>query len=568
MLDGAELPGTYQVISISVIRELNRIPSAIIHLQDGEASSGTFEASNSAFFVPGKKVDIQLGYGSRNDHVFKGIIVRHSIKIRSNGSQLIVECRDEAVKMTSGLKSRYFTDKKDSDIMAELISAYRLQKDVEATIPSLKEVVQYESTDWDFMLCRAEANGQVVMVEDGKIIIAKPSTQAEAVVSVQYGTSLIEFDAEIDARLQSKGIKASSWNATDHEILESSASEPASTNNGNLSPASLADVIGGEVLKIQHGGKLSEPELKAWADSRFVRERLARIRGRARFQGFAGVMPGKIIEISGVGERFEGKMYVSGVHHALSAGNWETDVQIGINPELFSETFSLSTLPAAGLLPAVSGLQIGIVTVLENDPEEEDRIKVRLPLISASDDGIWARLSTLDAGKERGTFFRPEIGDEVIVGFLNDDPRHPVVLGMVHSSFNPAPEPAKDENHRKGYVSREKMKFNFDDETKIITFETPAGNRVVISEEDKCIKLEDQNGNKITMDENGIRIESIKELTLKATTDLKIEGMNMTAKASASFKAEGSASAEISGASTSVKGSGIVVIQGGMVQIN
>jgi len=139
---------------------------------------------------------------------------------------------------------------------------------------------------------------------------------------------------------------------------------------------------------------------------------------------------------------------------------------------------------------------------------------------------------------------------------------------MVHSSFNPAPEPAKDENHRKGYVSREKMKFNFDDETKIITFETPAGNRVVISEEDKCIKLEDQNGNKITMDENGIRIESIKELTLKATTDLKIEGMNMTAKASASFKAEGSASAEISGASTSVKGSGIVVIQGGMVQIN
>jgi len=73
MLDGAELPGTYQVISISVIRELNRIPSAIIHLQDGEASSGTFEASNSAFFVPGKKVDIQLGYGSRNDHVFKGI---------------------------------------------------------------------------------------------------------------------------------------------------------------------------------------------------------------------------------------------------------------------------------------------------------------------------------------------------------------------------------------------------------------------------------------------------------------------------------------------------------------
>ena len=51
-------------------------------------------------------------------------------------------------------------------------------------------------------------------------------------------------------------------------------------------------------------------------------------------------------------------------------------------------------------------------------------------------------LATLDAGKERGTFFRPEIGDEVVVGFLNDDPRHPVILGMCHSSAKPAPEPA------------------------------------------------------------------------------------------------------------------------------
>jgi len=57
-------------------------------------------------------------------------------------------------------------------------------------------------------------------------------------------------------------------------------------------------------------------------------------------------------------------------------------------------------------------------------------------MISTSDDGIWARISTLDAGKQRGTFFRPEIGDEVIVGFLNDDPRYPVVLGMVNSSAN------------------------------------------------------------------------------------------------------------------------------------
>ena len=225
-------------------------------------------------------------------------------------------------------------------------------------------------------------------------------------------------------------------------------------------------------------------------------------------------------------------------------------------------------MPASGLLPAVAGLQIGIVTVLENDPDGEDRIKVRLPMISSSDEGMWARISTLDAGKERGTFFRPEIGDEVIVGFLNDDPRHPVVLGMCHSSAKPAPEPPKDDNHHKGYVSREKMKFTFDDEKKIITLETPGGNKITLSDEDKGIILQDQNGNKITMDDTGIKIESIKDMSFKATGDTKLEGMNMNLKGSAAFKAEGASTAEISGANTTIKGSAATIIQGGMVQIN
>jgi len=568
LLDGVQLPGSYHVLSVIVTRELNRIPVAVLNLRDGEASQSTFEGSNSDLFVPGKEIEIKLGYRSQDDTVFKGIIVRHSIKVRSSGSLLIIECRDKAVKMTSGIKSKYFIDKKDSDIMEELIGTYGLSKDVEATVPSMKEVVQYESTDWDFVLCRAEANGQVVMVEDGKIIVAKPATGGASVVSVKFGTTLLELDAEIDARIQSKGIKASSWNATDQEVIETEAAEPTTTNNGNLSASDLAKVIGGDALEIQHGGKLSSPELQAWADGRLMKERLARIRGRAKFQGFAGVLPGKVIEVNGIGDRFEGKMYVSGVRHAVSEGNWETDVQFGLNPKLFSETYNLRPMPASGLLPAVTGLQTGIVTVLEGDPDGEDRIKVRLPMISTSDDGIWARISTLDAGSERGTFFRPDIDDEVIVGFLNDDPRHPVVLGMVHSSAKPAPEPPKDDNHRKGYVSREKMKFNFDDEKKIITLETPAGNKMMLSEDAKGISFVDQNGNKITMDDSGITIESIKDVIIKAAGDVKIDGINITVKASAAFKAEGTATAELSGANTTVKGSAAAIIQGGMVQIN
>lgn len=568
LADGKQIPGTFNVLSVSIQRELNRIPSATIQLLDGEASKSTFEVSNTDQFVPGKKIEIQLGYRANNDSVFKGIVVAQHIKIRKDASVLFVECRNEAVKMTRGSKSKYHVEKKDSDIMEELIGSYGLKKSVEATLPDLKEVVQFDSTDWDFLLCRAEANGQVIAVGDDTITIAKPSTSGAAAVTAQFGSTILELDVDMDSRVQTKGIKTSSWNATDQEVIESDAKEPATTNNGNLSTDTLADVLGGDPTEIRHGGKISKPELQAWADGQLLKKRLAKIRGRVKFQGFAGVLPGNTIEVKGIGERFEGTMFVSGVRQTVANGNWETDVQFGLNPDAVAETYNLRPLPASGLLPGVSGLQMGIVTALESDPDGEDRIKVRIPIISSSEEGIWARLSTLDAGKQRGTYFRPEINDEVVVGFLGDDPRYPVVLGMCHSSAKPAPEAAKDANDLKGYVSREKMKFTFDDAKKIIVLETPGGNKATLSDDAKGIVLEDQNGNKITMDDNGIKIESSKDLVLKASKDITADGANITIKAQTAFKAEGTSTAEVSGASTTVKGSATTTIKGGVVQIN
>ncbi len=89
-----------------------------------------------------------------------------------------------------------------------------------------------------------------------------------------------------------------------------------------------------------------------------------------------------------------------------------------------------------------------------------------------------------------------------------------------------------------------------------------------LSEEDKGVVIEDQNGNKITLDDKGIKIESVKELTLKAAQDIKIEGMNIDMTAQTAFKAAGNGSAEVSSASTTIKGSATTVIQGGIVQIN
>jgi uncharacterized protein involved in type VI secretion and phage assembly len=184
-----------------------------------------------------------------------------------------------------------------------------------------------------------------------------------------------------------------------------------------------------------------------------------------------------------------------------------------------------------------------------------------LPIIDSENDGVWARLTSMDAADSRGWVFRPEINDEVIVGFLNGDPRDPIILGSLFSSAKPSPLPPEEENKIKGYVSRSEMKFTFDDDKVIVTTETPNGNKIILSDDEGSILIEDENGNKIEMSSDGITIESAKDINIKASGDVNIEGVNISVKAQSQFKAEGSAGAEMST-------SGQAKVKGSIVMIN
>jgi phage protein D len=79
--------------------------------------------------------------------------------------------------------------------------------DAEATKLNHKQLVQHHISDWDFMLLRAEANGMLVLVNDGEIKLAHPKIQAKEALQVNYGSSILEFESEIDARTSSKNVR-------------------------------------------------------------------------------------------------------------------------------------------------------------------------------------------------------------------------------------------------------------------------------------------------------------------------------------------------------------------------
>lgn len=566
--NGEQVSEEVGISSIMVTKTINRIPQAKLVLFDGSVASEDFELSASETFKPGTEIEIKAGYRTIEDTIFKGIVIKHGVEVKTDqSSKLLVELRDVSVKMTVGRKNRYFEEVTDSDIIEQLLGEYSdLQPEVEASDVTHQEMVQYFATDWDFMLSRAEVNAQLVFVDDGKVTVKAPPMDSEAKLKLAYGHNVFEFEAGMDARDQYAAASSRSWNFIKQEVAELEGSDPGLDQQGNISGSELAGVIGLDKWAQQHTGQLPDQELQAWADAKMVRSRLSKIQGRVKIIGFSDIKPGDIVELGGFGDRFNGKAFVSSIFHEFSPGaKWYTHIEFGLDQQWFAHRYDdILEKPAAGLIPGIQGLHQGIVTNIHEDPDGEGRVQVRIPVINPEEPGLWARLATLDAGlgdDARGTFFRPEVGDEVVVGFFNDDPRDPVILGMMHSSSKPPPYDVTEDNFEKGVVTRGQLKLTFNDDKKSVTIETPGGNKVDINDDEGAILLEDSNGNKVQMNSDGVTLESAKDLILKASGDVNIEGLNVNLSAQSQLKAEGSGGAELST-------SGQCVVKGSIVQIN
>ena len=569
VVDGTILDPSFQLLSLSVAKESNRVPTAKMIFRDGEAAEKSFSLSNNASFVPGKTITVRIGRDSQNDQVFKGIITRHAIRVRANGeSELHIECRDATVLMSTGRHSRYYQQLTDADLFSQLGTKYGLTVDSDTTSLTHKEIVQHHISDWDFLLLRAEANGMLVNVSDGVLKISKPKTDAAPVLQVTFGASILEFEAEMDARNQWKSVKTASWDYKNQALFNADSSSASLAEPGNISGSQLADAIKTD-YEMHHSGHLLEQELQTWADGAMMRSRLAKIRGRAKVEGFSGVRPGDMVKLDGVGDRFNGNAYVTAVRHDVGGGIWETQVQFGLHPEYHARMHKdIADVQTAGLMGPINGLQVGKVVQLESDPDGEDRILVRIPTIDKDAQGIWTRVATLDAGSDRGSFFLPEIDDEVIVGFINDDPRHAVMLGMLHSSAKAAPIVAQNANDKKGFTTRSKMHISFDDHTKTIIIDTPAGNSITLDEGSTKIEIKDQNNNKITMDTSGIKVESPLNIEIKAGADLTMSAAASLTISAASLSVKADADVSVQGAIAKLSAQGITEITGSIVKIN
>ena len=579
---GTEISTKYQVSAIEIETNLNKLPHVSISVLDGSQSEQKMEVMDENNWAPGDEVKIELGYNNEVQPVFEGIIssVGYGSTGESHGVTKII-ATDKCVGLTLTKDNEYFAKKKDSEIASQILNTYGITCKTDTTNTTHDKIVQYNTSDWDFLLSRAKACERVVIAEFNKYSFVKPGSGGNK-VKLTYGEDIIDFDLEVDAKTQRKQIEVKGWDASTHQFKTATSSEPDLDKQGSaaVKGPKLAEALKLEKEVLYLPTSLDTDELKDIANSKLLHSRLARTRGKIVMQGIADLKVDSYITMEKVHDHYKGDMYVTGVRHIIEQGNFKTEAIIGLDQHSFDpETTDGSTPDNMGLMPGPRGLFIGEITKMSDDPNNDNRVQVKIPSFKENDDGLWAKLSGVSASENSGIIWYPEVGDQVLVGFLMNDPRYPVVMGSLYSSTHSAYSdhaPASG-NNQKALVTRSHMKLLFEEDKKDITLTTPGNNYLKISDDKQSITLEDQHGNKIVMDSSGILIDSPKKITVKAGQEIDMNAVSsFTAKGSSielkgkssTALLKGATSATVDGATATVKASGITTIKGSLVKLN
>lgn len=248
----------------------------------------------------------------------------------------------------------------------------------------------------------------------------------------------------------------------------------------------------------------------------------------------------------------------------------------------------------------IYGVVIGYVRDIK-DPENLGRVKVDFPWLAEDSEAVtissdedrahsyWARIATLMAGQDRGTYFIPEVGDEVLVAFEHGDLSLPFVIGMLWNTEDIPPEEMDGDgkNDIRAIHSRSghKIVLNDSDDGPSILIEDKTGDNSILIDSAENAMTFKVKGDLTFEVEGNISITSQGKIEVKATQDIAAEtDANLEAKATGNAKLEstgpceikssaqlaldGTGQAELKAATATLNGSAMAEVKGALVKIN
>ncbi|WP_299336102.1 phage baseplate assembly protein V [uncultured Psychroserpens sp.] len=531
ILINGELSGLHTFLKkVDCHYEFNKIPFAkLLFISSNPDTTSEEDLLESDTLAVTDAIEIQVSEGNETKTLFKGMVYRLERNVGSNcGFETKVECKDVCVNLMS--QQDVVADETFSTKMDRFLNHLQISNEVDLQVGG-DEIVSKTSntTPWDYILSYLDTLGLMTTIKEGVFKAFDSTAQAfQPLYLAENGVNVFEFEGTQESTVSNVVIRT--WNPETQEI----ETQDNETNVENSE--------GSEVIDLSQTNYSNQTKNQI-SIARAAKNRLATTKGKVKTFGNLQANYGDYIQFEKVNQNIDASpLIISAEHHTIENGCWQTEYSFGLeNNNSFAENVRGSRSSNEDILGqsnTMQGLQIGVVTKIDGD--SEFRIKVRIPSISDSGEGVWARLASIQAGPDRGGFFIPEVDDEVVLGCFNNNPDTPVILGKLYSSARPAPFSIKEKNYIQGFVSKEGTKIIIDDEKKTVEISTKANQQLIIGDDKKGFYVQDKNnGSTISVNDKGITLDSKKDIILKAAGNIKIEGIENSFKASGNMNLEG-----------------------------
>jgi len=206
----------------------------------------------------GKPVEISAktgtAWGGLSGTLFKGEITALEPRFSAQGeSSMVIRGYDKSHRLHRGKKTATWLNKKDSELATAIAGNADLQADVDATTVTYDYVMQYNQSDMEFLLGRAERIGYQVLVDDGKLLFKKGDASTGEGPELSLGENLLSFQPCWSGTHQAEKMTVRSWDPKNKEMIEGKETSPNSAlNQGGMT------ATGGDMAKSKLGGSAEE----------------------------------------------------------------------------------------------------------------------------------------------------------------------------------------------------------------------------------------------------------------------------------------------------------------------
>ncbi|WP_440974363.1 phage baseplate assembly protein V [Pseudomonas koreensis] len=476
-LGGKALPNAVRVITLEILHGVNQVPEARVLLRSEELCAG------DAFLCrPGTSVKFSYGH-KPSTLTFEGEVTRQDLSVEANHIEYRLVIRHTLQRLQLNRRSRIFAaHSTEQQVLTQVLGTHTVQFELGEQL-NHAQMVQFDCSDWQFLQARLRATGAWMMVKEQTISIRRPQvTKADHIFKGRGkgGNLLVErMDWKFNNTHLAHDVMATSWDITEQQP-QKTRSGGADIGSGALAASELATNAG--PWELTHSQPLPERELHGLASSNLLGKRAAAVQGDVVVEGGIHYAVGQTIAFEGFGNAIDGKALISAVKHVIKATAgaelaWRTTLSIG-----HVDWHSIQS----AVIPTAPGLHVGKVTAYPNKQasvDQADLIQVKLPVLGEHA-LLWARFSSPSASVNSGQCLYPEIGDEVVLGFFEDDPRYPIILG---SMFNPhSKAPFAPGTGEKGWVfehagGRQALLFNVKDHVLTLESQQAKNARVIIN---------------------------------------------------------------------------------------